>query len=356
MHASKRFWIFATVLLIVSCAFKGWQTDRNVLAYINDIALTRSVLDPALAAEKGPRILIAGGSNALSGYDSKLLSEATGIPTFNLALLSEGYDYRNTFQVIESRARAQDIVVLSTLRLSAAQQVNDAANISSYVIGNDSWWVPKQAPTLLLSSEAYLPPVAQLFADQTLIRLLANWSEQLRIGVISAREPQDGKQAHAGATAAGLHSSFARFEFDARGDWVNCTKAENPKPLAFDPALPEQAEEYLAALDQFAARLANRGITLRVTPATILVQPDAIELWREQHQALARSLRTAVMLPFDASKQLLTDRSKFCDTYAHLRRSQIATNNQAVVEAIKRLPNNQARVDVIKTFSNGKTG
>ena len=119
MRASKAsklaLWLFIAIAVPISCLVKGWLNEASDRASVTALASSRATLDQRMNPEDGRRVLIGGGSNALSSFDSAYISRQIGLPVYNLGVLGEGLDVRNMFAVVEARARPGDIVVISAL-------------------------------------------------------------------------------------------------------------------------------------------------------------------------------------------------------------------------------------------------
>lgn len=329
--SSRLFWVVACTLLIAASVTKAKLNASTAESEVLGLAAARISLDTFLDAEKGPRLLIAGGSNAASGFDSLEITKATGFPTFNLSLLNEGYDYRNLFAVVESRSRAGDIVILSTAR-AVTYQPSPAAR-TQVRIGQDLWSIPQKKRFFTLGAATFSVPLAPMFGEQSLLRALLTWFQR------GGRSEPALTQENLDRSASDQFSIAALpgYRFNERGDWVNCDRSTYPEPMRFDPELLLKSKTYLTELNDFAEVLQQRSVVLKVTSPTVLVQAGMTERWSHQYRQLVESLPTVDFLPLDSERQLLTDSSKFCDTNTHLLRSQIAANNQAIVALIQRL-------------------
>jgi hypothetical protein len=168
--SSQLLWLFTALVIPASCVLKGWLTDANGAEYVSELTAFRQTLDQPLDSAPGVHVLIAGGSNAASSYDSSAITEATGVPTFNLGLLDEGLHFSNVFGIVEERARAGDIVILSSLRFLVPQ--SHGGNLRQVAFGRDRWRLPTGSLPIEFGTFEGWIPFAPLFGETTLIRSL----------------------------------------------------------------------------------------------------------------------------------------------------------------------------------------
>lgn len=148
------------VLLLVAC----WGIAGLYFA-ASDSGGYRDDLTPkvkmATEGVNGGRLLIVGGSNALTGLRAEVLSEVLKRPALNLALSGEGGDVRILWELLNAVARPGDVVLLSMRgfitdyqkdALAAAQNDHTLAKLlgSKYLQTQPSipWWKPFPAISL----------------------------------------------------------------------------------------------------------------------------------------------------------------------------------------------------------------
>lgn len=148
------------VLLLVAC----WGIAGLYFA-ASDSGGYRDDLTPkvkmATEGVNGGRLLIIGGSNAVTGLRAEVLSEVLKRPALNLALSGEGGDVRILWEFLSMVARPGDVVLLSMRGFIADYQKDDIAAAqndhtlakllgSNYFRTQSSipWWKPLPAVSI----------------------------------------------------------------------------------------------------------------------------------------------------------------------------------------------------------------
>lgn len=327
MRASKLcLWLAIAIAIPLSCFVKGWLEDANNNAFIAELATARARMDALMTPDEGPRVLIAGGSNALSSYDSAAIADATGLPVYNVGVLAEGLDIRNMFGVAEARARAGDIVVVSALSVLSHRPSTPTSREAAFESG--IWRQPTREVELPLPGKPLAIPALPLFSTPTLLRSAATYRQW---ALVKASGTSADDTAIARVRLAGVRS----VELDARGDWIDCTQSSTPKPLPFDPKLVEHSQAFANYARDFASRLTARGVTVHFVLPTVLIREQDRLLWEAQIPTLLEQFGDIGFLDADRNWQLNADAHEFCDTNAHLLRRNAARNSAPIIAAVR---------------------
>ncbi|WP_295680187.1 hypothetical protein [uncultured Nevskia sp.] len=336
MRASKAgklvLWLFIAVAVPISCLVKGWLSEANDRASVTALASSRATLDQRMNPEDGRRVLIGGGSNALSSFDSAYISRQIGLPVYNLGMLGEGLDVRNMFAVVEARARQGDIVVISALSFLTRRDVTANATLTKLPSGD--WYLPSHGVDLSLPQGSLHIPLMSLFDELTLLNSLKTYAQwQSAAPQIESLEGFDGAEDHA-LHLPGNHHSVV---INDQGDWIDCTQTANAKPLEFDPKLLEHSRGFTELADNFERRLNQRGVKVLFTLPTVLIREKDRSRWEAQVAAVMKRFGSASFIRPSQSWQLSSDAAQFCDTNAHMLRSNARFNSESIVSAVQLL-------------------
>jgi len=330
MRASKSMmlWLFLALAVPASCLLKGTVNDAVNARFIETLAASRAQLDTRMNPADGPRILLAGGSNAVSSFDSDAISRRTGLPVYNLGVLGEGLDVQNLFDVVEARARPGDHVVISALSLLSHRESTPESDRVTFASG--TWRVPSHRISLPTPLGTLNLSVMQLFDNVTLVRSLSNYRQwQSMSSPIDVLATAGSQQDHS-VRLAGNRSVIVNHQ----GDWIDCTTSTNAKPLDFDPKLLARSRDFHAMATAFAARMAERGVKAQFMLPTVLIRERDRSRWEAQIGDLKQELHMLSFIDNDREWQLKSDSTQFCDTNAHLLRTHAVRNSEPIIDAI----------------------
>ncbi|WP_273454561.1 hypothetical protein [Nevskia ramosa] len=336
MRASKAsklaLWLFIAIAVPISCLMKGWLNEADDRSAVSALADSRAKLDLRMNSGDGPRILIGGGSNALSSFDSAYISKQIGLPVYNLGLLSEGLDVRNMFAVVEARARPGDIVVISALSFLTHRDGTPNASLTKLAGGD--WYLPTHGVDLSLPQGSFHIPLMSLFDELTLLNGLKTYAQwHSSAPVIESLEGSGNAENHA-LRLPGNHHSVV---INHRGDWIDCTQTSNAKPLEFDPKLLERSQGFTELADDFERRMNRRGVKVLFTLPTVLIHEKDRSRWEAQVVAVMKQFDSASFIHPNRNWQLNSDATQFCDTNAHMLRANAMLNSEPLIHAVQLL-------------------
>lgn len=333
MRASKAskhvLWLFIAIAVPISCLLKGWLNEADDRSAISVLADSRARLDLRMNSGDGPRMLIGGGSNALSSFDSAYISQQIGLPVYNLGLLSEGLDVRNMFAVVETRARPGDIVVISALSFLAHR--DGTANAALTKLAGGDWYLPLHGVDLTLPKGSVHIPLMSLFDELTLLNSLKTYVQWHSSA--SPIESLEGAVDHA-LRLPGNHHSVV---INSQGDWVDCLQTADAKPLEFDSKLLERSRGFTELADDFERRMKQRGVKVLFTLPTVLIREKDRSRWETQVAAVMEQFESASFIHPSPRWQLSSDASQFCDTNAHMLRANASLNSEPIINAVQLL-------------------
>ncbi|WP_141734849.1 hypothetical protein [Oligoflexus tunisiensis] len=263
--------------------------------------------EKALAANRAvgkKRILLTGGSNVVWGFRSQLIEDATGIPTFNLALIHEAYDPKAMRALTQSVVRKGDVVVYSSISFLNSR-------------GTD----PNAAQELLqvagLDHETRGP-------FQRLKRTLCHhWSPYPQRSAIIASLPtlyrryiQQERSIH----AQGLN---------AKGDVASCHKQAAAGAAGYvDP--PDRASLF-NELQEFQNALRAEGASLVLQLPPTLIVPDQKQLWLDAYIPFLAAMREQFAVATqDMEHVVSTEEPRFCDSGFHLGNEEAENRSRAL--------------------------
>lgn len=336
MRASKAstlaLWLFIAIAVPISCLVKGWLNEADDRSAVSALADSRAKLDRRMNAGDGPRLLIGGGSNALSSFDSEYISQQIGLPVYNLGLLSEGLDVRNMFAVLEARARPGDIVVISAL--SFLSHRGGTANATLTKLAGGDWYLPSHGVDLSLPQGSFHIPLMSLFDELTLLNSLRTYAQwHSSTPQMESLEGLGSAENHA-LHLPGNHHSVV---INHRGDWIDCTQSANAKPLEFDPQLLDRSRGFTELANDFERRMDRRGVKVLFTLPTVLIHEKDRSRWEAQVLTVMKQFEFASFIHPNQRWQLSSDAGQFCDTNAHMLRANATLNSEPIVSAVQLL-------------------
>lgn len=336
MRASKAsklaLWLFIAFAAPVSCLLKGWLNEANDRSSVAALASSRATLDLRMNPKDSRRVLIGGGSNALSSFDSAYISEQIGLPVYNLGVLSEGLDVRNMFAVVEARARPGDIVVISALSFLAHRDGTASAALTKLAGGD--WYLPLHGVDLLLPQASFHIPLMSLFDELNLLNSLKTYAQwHSSAPPIETLEGAGNAEDHALRLPGNHHSVVINHQ----GDWIDCTQTAHAKPLEFDPKLLERSRDFTELADDFERSMNRRGVKVLFTLPTVLIREKDRSRWETQVVAVMKQFESASFIRPSRSWQLSSDAGQFCDTNAHMLRANASINSEPIINAVQLL-------------------
>ena len=290
MHGFKRL-TFAALLLwgcgMLVSAVIPWEIiaeGRSALATVSRIG------EMAKTEGGAPRILLIGSSPVVLGLSAKEIADATGVPTFNLAVPGVLPFFPEYLDTAAAFVRPDDIVVISDPNWLARGN----ATLTKGCVGSFSLscavWGPRPLPHLIEFARV----------------LFGTWPTKNTAIVRNA-----------------IGDAVAVRSFNA---------AETIPTLPFAGRFADQvAVELRKTVENFRARGACPLITL----GPIFVDADEQEQWRrEQNATEARVAKLGLALSVITDGAVNTDRSLFLDSYEHPTAAERAIWTERVISRL----------------------
>jgi hypothetical protein len=291
MGATRRGLALALVLLLLwGAAGHGfWRLDRSQDE--RDYRLLAELIEwktELAQAVPGPRLIIAGGSNAYYGLDARLLQEQLNLPVVNLALPFGAHHPRIAFDLLERQVRRGDTVVYSAASL---------------------WNLKVTAPRHARQFDAYLDRAFDRYSRK-FSGLSLPWrplpeSGPLLLAAASGFTPESGR-------------SWVE-DTGPRGTFVACKDL----PVVAPESNPADGldRDFVRNLHRTAERFRQKGVEFVVNVPWLLVRQSDRARWLEVRHAIERDLRGRIKLIASEPATLLrTDPGEFCDSALHLSR------------------------------------
>lgn len=255
-------------------------------------------------AVDGPRVVIAGGSNAYYGLDAAAIERQLGVPVVNVALPFGAHDPQIALDLLENQVRSGDVVVFSSA----------------------SVWDPPRPPTRRAREfDAYLDSLG-----------LEDYERKFSEPAIPWRAlPETGPLLLAAADGfdAGHGRSWVE-DTDAHGTFTACTDAPVVIPRHYGKDTVNL--ELAATLHQAAARLESEGVRLLVSLPWLYIRESDRERWQAFGSRFAGQLQPAVpIVASGSSMSLHSRRSDFCDSPLHLSDEASARRSRLLATALK---------------------
>ncbi len=223
-----------------------------------------------------PAILLGGGSNVLTGLRASLLSDILHRPAYNLALITEGDDYRNALAMLEAGASAGDTVVYASRGFHAGPPILQDAIVKP--AGGIDMRVAR--------TDGVIPHGSILRELVTYSTIFGEWSR-----------PEN---------------------YNPSGDFTMCLGPKHILPELPPVATPER-DQYVRDLADFSTRMRKRNITVLLLAPDIYVRDDDVPRWVALHEGFRSQLERAGVewLRYPESALFVTDESEFCGSNLH---------------------------------------
>lgn len=279
--------MLALALLWAGAGYLFYRLDRahdeEAYRLLADLIEWKTELAQAVP---GPRVVIAGGSNAYYGLNAQLLQEQLDVPVVNVALPFGAHHPQIAFDVLERQVHSGDTVVFSASSFWNLQVTSKrhARQFDAYLDQAYDWYHRKFS--------AWSIPWRPLPESKPLL-----------LAAVSGFAPDHGR-------------SWTE-DTGPRGTFVACRDLPvvSPEPYSQDRVDPQ----FLAALQNAAERLRHRGVTLVLNVPWLLIRETDRHRWIAYHDGLARDLTGRMPLVASAPETLLrTDSGEFCDSPLHL--------------------------------------
>lgn len=295
MRGGKRGLILALVVLAMwgIAGFAFYRMDeahdqRGFDLMADLIAHKRQLV--AGETKPGPRIIIAGGSNAYYGIDADVIEQRTGIPVVNFAFPFDAYDRRINLALLERVVRPGDVVIFA-----AASFWGSAGNDLRREIGFDKYLAEKTpVPYTRQFKDSTFPWQARPKTN-TLLLALAD----LAFGRPKAR-------------------SWVA-DTDSQGDFTGCVPRKALLPQiyqghALDADLMTWVKEAVQRLEKKDARL------MMALPWVYIREQDRPHWENYRARFLQRYRRYAPVIAAPPKVMLRSRQEDFCDSPFHLSR------------------------------------
>lgn len=289
MRATKRGYGLLLVLLLLwaiaghvfyrldrSHDHQGYQLLADLIEWKTELAQT----------VPGPRLVIAGGSNAYYGLNARIMQEQLNTPVVNLALPFGAHHPQIAFDLLERQVRAGDTVVLSSAGF---------------------WNLKLTAKRHALQFDAYLDRAFDWYS-----RKLPGWSLPWR--------PLPESRPLLLAAVSGFSAEPGRSwveDTSPRGTYTACADLPVVSPESYfrDRADPD----FIEALRDMAVRFEKKGVKLVLSVPWLLIREADLPRWLEFRQRLGDDLGSQVQVIASQPEILLrTKPDEFCDSPLHL--------------------------------------
>ena len=309
MRGTRRGLVLLSVLLLLWAAagHAFYRLDRGHDAEGYRLLAELAAHKAELADDiDGPRVLIAGGSNAYYGLDAAAIEERLGVPVLNLALPFGAHHHEIALDMLEEQARHGDVVVFSS----------------------GGAWEPTRPPSRRAREfDAYLekigfPDYRRRFSEPPL-----PWRAL----------PETGPLVLAAAERFGSEPGRSWIaDTDDRGTFVACRTA--PVVLPRHYGRDAVNTELAAALRREAGRLREQGIRLTVALPWLYIRETDRKRWAGFRARFVQAVASSVpVIGSDAGTLLHSERDKFCDSPLHLSSQASQRRSEIVAEALKPL-------------------
>ncbi len=265
-------------------------------------------------ASKIPKIVIAGGSNALWGIDSATLSELSGKPVINLAIPAEGGDPYLMHEIALAMAQPDDIIVYTSLNFwidvgidkQRAFRIGQRLGLDSYTNGEHTIsWIQKL--------EFYWKPFpTELNPTKEVRRLFSP-------------------------------SPYEHFynNLNSFGDYAGCTPAA---VSPFSETSEGNNKRFATDFKNFKMHAKAKGVRVINVAPWILVKPEEKNDWTNYYWKTLREITGRSDPKGHPDLVLRTDSKEFCDSNAHLSRAMAKkrVESHVIVRLHELLPANRS--------------
>ena len=297
--------LIGLLLLWAAAGHAFYRIDRNHDADAYRLLAELIEHKAALArAVDGPRVIIAGGSNAYYGLDAEAIQRQIGAPVVNVALPFGAHHPQIALDLLENQVRSGDIVVFSSA----------------------SVWDPPRPPTRRAREfDAYLDAVGVEGYQRKFSEPAVPWRALPETGPLLL------------AAADGFDAGHGRSwveDTDAHGTFTACTDAPVVMPRHFGKDTVDL--ELAAALRQAATRLEIEGISFLISLPWLYIRESDRERWQAFARHFVGQLQPTVPIVASAPSMLLhSRRSEFCDSPLHLSDDASARRSRLLANALK---------------------
>jgi hypothetical protein len=262
-----------------------------------------AILDKYRSLEtlESPKLVIAGGSNCAFGIDSEAISQALGMPVFNLGM-NAGFGLGRILEDAGSFLKEGDVLLL----------------IPEYSHFTDAWNGGEAAYELIFTARQY-----RLLLRPGLYGLPGNVQSYLVThlqGFIAGFRPPNPL-------------AYTRDGFNAYGDYTGHLEREN-QAFQSQEALGPLDQEAVRRLCRFAAACEERGIQVLLSYPSY--EEGSFAASRELIHALDRTLREAPLGVISRPETYCFPRSFFYDTVYHLNREGRQRRTKALLQDLSR--------------------
>jgi hypothetical protein len=257
-------------------------------------------------ATPGPRVLVAGGSNAYYGLDSQLLQRGVGLPVVNFAFPSGAYDDRINLHLVEGVVRSGDIVLYAA---SGFWNIEDAVERRSR--GFDSYLVARK-----------LPDYERRFDGGGIPWQARPKSNTLLLAMLESIRPRPPGRPWVVDT-------------DERGDFTGCIPAPVVLPQPFGSDSPNR--DLAALVAATADRVAAKGGRLVAGMPWLFINERDRSRWAGFGERVIGQY-AAHRVPVIAAPPdvlLRSDRRDFCDTPLHLSTEVVRLRSRQLAGALQ---------------------
>ncbi len=301
-------WLLLTVLLLWAIGGHVFYRidqahDRQGYGLMADLVAHKRKL-----AERtpGPRVLVAGGSNAYYGIDSQLLQQGVGLPVVNVALPYGAYDDRINLHLLESVVKPGDVILYAAAGFWGAE---DAEKRRSR--GFDSYLVAQKLPDYERRFDGGGIPWQARPETTTLLLTLAE--------SIWPRPP----------------GRSWIVDTDAQGDFTGCVPAPVVLPQHFKSENPDA--DLAALMGTAAGRLAAKGGRLVVAMPWLFIKERDRRHWTAYRERFIGQYAAHKVPVIAAPPDVLlrNDRRDFCDSPLHLSTEVVRLRSQQLAGALQ---------------------
>lgn len=277
-----------------------WHDERDY-PFLAELIAYKAELAKAIP---GPRIVIAGGSNAYYGIDSDILERNLDRPVVNLALPFGAHHFRINLALLEDMIQPGDVVVYA-----AAGFWHGPTGVRRRAVGFDSYLVDVEG----IEYE-------RQFDDTGLPWKILPSTNTLMLALVDRAFPKPGRPWVA--------------DTDKHGDFTGCIPLPVIEPERYGGQNPNR--RLARVLRTLAQRLDAKGAQLVVHMPWLLIQDYERDEWIAFMKRFAALYEPVVpVIATDPRSTLNTDRAAFCDSPFHLSVEKTRERSIALVAALK---------------------